>query len=222
MNPFSDALRFLSGNTNDFNALGGWKYLLLAILYALLAASVVIAIKNWSEDPAQRTARHAGTWLIRVLVGAMWFEGMLWKLPFFTTENGLYFWTQQMAGRAAFEIHREFVANVILPNFLIFDPLVFLAELTFAASLILGLGVRLVSSVALIFVLNLWLGIYNKREGDPTEWSWTYMFLALLHLFFVLYAAGRALGFDAWLRRRVVGVRDSGGSLISKLVRIAS
>ena len=25
-----------------------------------------------------------------------------------------------------------------------------------------------------MFTLNLWLGIYNKRPGDPDEWPWSY------------------------------------------------
>jgi len=91
----------------------------------------------------------------------------------------------------------------------LFGPLVFLAELTFAASLILGLGVRLVGAVAIMFVLHLWLDIY--LPGSPEEWSWSYMFLAMLMFLFSLYAAGRSLGLDALLRRRVAAVREGSG-----------
>jgi len=61
---------------------GAWKYLLVVAFAALLAASVAIAVRNWIEDPAQRTGTHLAIWLMRVLVGCMWFQGMLWKLPF--------------------------------------------------------------------------------------------------------------------------------------------
>ncbi len=33
------------------------------------------------------------------------------------------------------------------------------------------------------------------------EWPWSYLFLAMVMFFFVLHAAGRSLGLDAWLRR---------------------
>ena len=80
-------------------------------------------------------------------IGCMWFQGTLWKLPF-GRHNGLYYWTEQMAGRAAFAIHREFVTNVILPNFVLVNALVYLAELGFATALILGLFVRLAGVAA--------------------------------------------------------------------------
>jgi uncharacterized membrane protein YphA (DoxX/SURF4 family) len=94
-----------------------------------------------------------------------------------------------------------------------------LAELTFAVSLILGLGVRLISAIAILFVLHLWLGIY--LPGSPEEWSWSYVFLAILMFLFSLYAAGRSLGLDAWLRRHVAAVREGSGFL-GWLLNIAS
>jgi uncharacterized membrane protein YphA (DoxX/SURF4 family) len=147
----------------------------------------------------------------------MWFQGMLWKLPL-PASGGLRYWTEQMGERAAFEIHREFVTGFLLPNLHLFGPVVFLAELTFAVSMILGLGVRLAGALGILFVLHLWLGIY--RPGDPDEWPWSYMFLAMLMFLFALYAAGRSLGLDAWLRRHVPAVRDGTGFL-GRLLRIA-
>jgi uncharacterized membrane protein YphA (DoxX/SURF4 family) len=160
---------------------------------------------------------HFGTWGARVLIGCMWFEGMLWKLPL-PVSGGLRFWTEQMATRAAFEAHQAFVTNVLLPNLHLFGPLVFLAELTFAVSLILGLGVRLAGILGMLFVLHLWLGIY--RPGDPAEWPWSYIFLAMLMFLFALYGAGRSLGADAWLRRHVPALRDRQG-IAGKLLRMA-
>jgi uncharacterized membrane protein YphA (DoxX/SURF4 family) len=216
-NPFSDFWQFLIGNTNDHNDLGSWKYLFVALFIALIAASIIIAVKNWYEDPSQRTGQHLITWFLRVLIGGMWFQGMLWKLPL-PVSSGLKYWTEQMGNRAAFSFHRDLVREYYIPYLHILDPIVFLAELTFAVSLILGLGVRLVSSLAVIFVLHLWLGIY--QPGDPAEWPWSYVFLAILMFFFALYAAGRSLGLDAWLRRNIPAVRDGRG-FIGKLLKIA-
>jgi uncharacterized membrane protein YphA (DoxX/SURF4 family) len=210
--PISDFWDFLIGNTNDYNDLGSWKYVFMALFLALIIASIVIAVRNWQEDPAQRTTSHLATWFVRVLVGGMWFQGMLWKLPL-PVSSGLRYWVEQMGRRAAFDFHRQLVADVYLPYLKFLDPVIFLAEFTFAVSLILGLGVRLAASLAIIFVLHLWLGIY--RPGEPAEWPWSYIFLAIVMFMFALHAAGRSLGLDAWLRRHVPAVRDGRG-LIGK------
>ena len=209
--PISDLFSFLTADTGDFNALGVWKYALLLVFYALLLAGVALAVVNWREDPRQRDGRTLWLFTTRFLIGCMWFQGTLWKLPF-GQQNGLYYWTQQMAGRAAFEIHREFVSQVLLPHFTILNPVVYFAEFGFAAALILGLCVRLASLGAMVFTFNLWLGIYNKRPGDPDEWPWSYIFLVMVLGYFLVDAAGRALGADAWLRRNVAAVRDGRGS----------
>ena len=209
-NPVSDLIAFLTGTAGDFGALGAWKYLVLLVFYALLAGSLWFAVANWREDPAQRNGTVLWLGAIRVLIGCMWFQGTLWKLPF-GMNNGLYYWTQQMAGRAAFAIQADFVKDVILPNFWLVNPVVYLAELGFAACLILGFLVRLGGIAAALFTVNLWLGIYNKRPGDPDEWSWSYMFLIFLCGTFAVLAAGRSLGADAWIRRNVMAVRERRG-----------
>ncbi len=210
MDPFSDFWNFLTGASGDYKALGAWKYLFVTLFLVLLILSILVAVQNWREDPSQRTGRDLGMWLVRVLVGGMWFQGMLWKLPFPVSE-GFEFWTGQIADRAAFAFHRELATDVYLPNLNILDPLVFLAELAFAVSLILGIGVRFVSVVGVLYVLHLWLGIY--QSGEPAEWPWSYVFLAALMFLFAVCAAGRSLGLDAWLRRDVAQVRDGSGVL---------
>ncbi|MDI1261840.1 MAG: DoxX family protein [bacterium] len=217
-NPFSDVWEFLTGSTSDYLTLGGWRYLVLVFFWALLIASIAIAIRNWREDPAQRTGRHLGIWFARILIGCMWFEGMLWKLPL-PLSGGLQYWTGQEATRAAFEFHQAFVKSFLIPHLTLFGPFVFLAELTFATSMLLGVAVRATSVLAIAFVLQLWLGIY--RPGDPAEWPWSYFFLALLMFLFCVHAAGRSLGLDAWLRRHVAVVREKIG-LPGRLLQIAT
>lgn len=205
-NPFSDAWTFLTANTGDFLKLGEWRFLVLVLFYALLIGGMVVALKNWQEDPAQRTGRNLGIWFARMLIGCMWFQGMLWKLPL-PVSDGLQYWTEQESTSAAFEFHRTFLKDVVLPHMSVFGPIVFLAELAFAGSMILGLAVRFVGVLAIAYVLQLWLGLY----GNSSEWPWTYMFLAMLMFLFVVEAAGRSLGFDAWLRREVPAVREGKG-----------
>jgi len=214
----TDVWQFLIGATGDHMNLGNWRFLWAAIFIALLVASGYIAVLDWREDPEQRTGKHLGTWGARVLIGCMWFQSMLWKLPL-PVSGGLQYWTEkQMGTRAAFAFHREFVLNVLVPNLYWLGTLVFLSELMFAVSLILGLGVRVAAALGVLFVLHLWLGIYIP--ADPAEWPWSYIFLATLMFLFALHAAGRSLGLDAWLRRHVPAVRDSTG-LLGKLLNIA-
>jgi hypothetical protein len=63
-----------------------------------LIASIVIAVRNWQADPAQRNARTLGIAFTRVLIGCMWFQGSLWKLPLPASE-GLRYWTEQEVTR---------------------------------------------------------------------------------------------------------------------------
>lgn len=209
-NPLTDTWQFLTATTDDYMALGNWRFLVLALFWALIAASVIVAVKNWSEDPRQRSGYHVGIWTIRVLIGCMWFEAMLWKLPLPASE-GLSYWTGQISSRAAFEWHRDLATNVLLPYLYLFGPVVFLAELTFAVSMILGFAVRAVATAAIFFVLQLWLGIY--LPGTPAEWPWSYIFLAMLMFLFALLPAGRSLGVDAWLRNRFAAIRDHRGAV---------
>jgi uncharacterized membrane protein YphA (DoxX/SURF4 family) len=207
-NPFTDVLHFLTATTNDYLHQGNWRYLILALFWALLLISIAIAFQNWREDPAQRTGRHLGIWLVRVLIGCMWFQGMLWKLPL-PVSDGLQYFTEQESKNAAFEFHRTFMKDIVLPHMSVFGPIVFLAELAFAVSMIVGLAVRFVGVLAIAYVLQLWLGLY----GSSSEWPWTYMFLAMLMFLFVVEGAGRSLGLDAWLRRRATAVRDGKGPI---------
>lgn len=217
-NPITDVWQFITATTDDYLTLGGWRFAILALFWILFLAGLVLAVINLRDDPSQRSARSIGFAFVRIMIGCMWFDGMLWKLPLPASE-GLRYWTEQEVTRAAFVVHGAFIKDFILPHLALLGPFVFLAELTFATSLILGFAVRAVSVLAIAFVLQLWLGIY--RPGDPAEWPWSYMFLALLLVVFALEGAGRCLGLDAWLRRNVKGVRERRG-LIGWALNIAS
>jgi hypothetical protein len=198
-NPFYDTWLTLIGQTSEQANLGAWKWFFVVLFAVLVASSIWIAVTAWRSDPEQRTFTHSATWLMRSLVGAMWFQNLLWKLPL-GPGNGLYFWTEQMAGRAAFQVQRDAVTSILIPNFSLINPVIFLVELAFALSLMLGFGVRWIALLAVPFVLNLWIGLYVERPGDIAEWPWNYLFLAFLMGMFGLYNAGRSLGLDALLQ----------------------
>jgi hypothetical protein len=205
-NPFSDIWSFLSAATSDYVHQGDWRYPILVLFWALLLGGGAVAIMNWREDPSQRSGQHLAIWLIRVLIGCMWFQGMLWKLPL-PVSSGLQYWTEQESTNAAFAFHRAFLKDVVLTHMTLFGPIVFLAELVFAGSMMLGLAVRFVGVLAAMYTLQLWLGLYD----NSSEWPWTYMFLALLMFWFAIEPAGRSLGMDALLRRKIPSIRDAKG-----------
>lgn len=209
-NQFTDAWEFLIGATEDHIQIGGWRYVFAALFLAFVVAGIYFTIRNWQEEPSQRTAQHLGIWVVRTLIGYMWAQSVLWKLPL-PVSSGLQYWTEQMGTRAAFEFHRELVTNFLIPNLHLFGPVVFLTELILAVSFILGLGVRFAGLIGMAFVLHLWFGIY--LPGEPAEWPWSYVFLVMVMFLLVLNAAGRSLGMDAWLRRHVPAVRDNSGVL---------
>ena len=215
-NPFHDSLLFLIGDTPDHDALGGAKYILVALYAALLLGGIAVAASNWAADPAQRTARNLWIWLFRMLIGTMWLEGSLWKLPL-PVAGGFLYWTTQLTEHSAFAIHAAFIRDVFLPNIALLDPLVYLTETALAAALMLGFAVRLAGIVAILFTLNLWIGLYR----NDAEWPWEYVFIVLTHGFFVLDHAGRSLGLDATLARARSGLL-TGRSLAARAYRLAS
>ena len=210
--PFTDTWLYFAGQWPDQTAIGVWRWLFVALFVALLLASVVIAISEWRADPAQRTLGHIGNWAVRVLVGGMWWVNTLWKLPFFTDENGLNHWVDEEQKSAAFSWLGSFIGNYLLPTpaFFALDIFTFFIELAFAISLILGLGVRVMGAVGVFFVAQLWLGLYRNE----TEWPWTYVFLLMLMGLFALHGYGRSLGLDAALRRYYSYGRSRPGRLL--------
>ena len=184
-NPLYDAAQFLTKP--------GW---FTPVFWLLLLASIVVAILVWRQQPEQRSARNLGIWGLRVLMGSMWWQQTLWKIP--PNFDGLQYWMQQEADHAAIALQGALVRDVVLPHLAVFGPLVYLVELLIGVSLLLGLFSRVGATLGLLMGLNLWLGLYSA-EG---EWPWTYMFLAMIQAWFVIEPPGRALGTDALLNQR--------------------
>ncbi len=195
-NPLHDAMQFLTQPA--------W---FTAVFWLLLIASVTIAALAWRREPAQRTPRGLGVWGLRVLMGAMWWQQTLWKIP--PDFAGLRYWMEQEADHAAIALQGALVRDIVLPNLTLFGPLVYLVELAIGVSLLLGLFARAGALLGLLMGLNLWLGLYSA----PNEWPWTYMFLIMIQAIFVIDPPGRALGADALLRRPDATTTRTAGSL---------
>jgi uncharacterized membrane protein YphA (DoxX/SURF4 family) len=182
-NPLGDVFAFLTA--------GAWH---TWVFWLLFLGSVAAAVLAWRADPAQRSVEHIGRCLLRIAIGSMWWQQSLWKIPPHY-DWGLIHWMQEMVEHASTPLQSALVRDFVLPNIAVFGPLVYAIEVAIAVSLILGLLTRLGAVLGALMAINLWLGLYNA----PGEWPWTYMFLVVLELMYLIDPPGRSLGVDAWL-----------------------
>ena len=191
-NPFTNALAALADTS-----------LPRPVFWLLLLGAAAAAVLAWRSDPAQRSIRHIGNCLLRIIVGTMWWQQSLWKVPPHY-DWGLIHWMQEMVEHASTQLQSDLVRDLVLPNIAVFGPLVYAIEAAIAVSLIIGLGTRLGAALGALMAINLWLGLYNA----PGEWPWTYMFIVVVHLLYVLDPPGRSLGVDALAWRRSGASRE--------------
>jgi uncharacterized membrane protein YphA (DoxX/SURF4 family) len=193
-NPLGNAFTFLTDATT-------WT---TPVFWLLLLGSAAVAVLAWRGDPAQRSICHVGRWLLRVMVGSMWWQQSLWKIPPHY-DWGLIHWMQVMIESASTQLQSDLVRDFVLPNIAVFGPLVYAIEVAIAVSLILGLATRLGAALGAAMAINLWLGLYNA----PNEWPWTYMFLVVIQLIYLIDPPGRSLGVDTLAWRREGASRES-------------
>jgi uncharacterized membrane protein YphA (DoxX/SURF4 family) len=211
-NPFSDTFEFLIAGT--------WP---IYVLWLLLLSGVAVAVYNLRRNPEQRTAQHLWQWIGRLIIGAMWWQQSLWKIPPYYTDNpgvedsGLRHWVMEMINNAAFGLQRGFVQNVVLPHFNLFAPQVYTIEVVIAASLMLGLFTRLGAALGALMAINLWLGLYRASY----EWPWTYFFMIVVMTNFVVFRAGRSLGIDAIITRKLQS-NGKTGRLASRILAVVT
>jgi uncharacterized membrane protein YphA (DoxX/SURF4 family) len=184
-NPFSDGLFFLTE--------GYWA---TPVFWVVLIASLVIAALAFKGSHEQRTVDHLVRYVVRGVVGLMWWQQSLWKVP--PDFEGLRHWTEEMVKNAAFPIQARLIESIVLPNFAPFGYLIYSIEVAVGISLILGLFVRASATVGALLILNIYFGLYRSQ----TEWPWTYVFLVLLMVLFAVERYGRSLGADALLAAR--------------------
>ena len=210
-NPLIDVVHFLLKP--------GWP---TPVFWLLLAAGIAVAIYAFVTIPGQRSVQNLWNFVFRMLIGAMWWQATLWKLPPSYTDEpgqpfgktGLAFWMIRLGKTAALQVQADFVNHIVLPHFYLFAPVVYSLEVLTAASLILGLFVRFWGVIGALQALNLWLGLYN----DYYNWPWTYFFIVVLMLIFAVHQYGRSLGFDAVIVARAWGR----GSFARMVVALAS
>ncbi len=120
-NPVADVFAFLTGPSYHEPS---WMHFLY---WVVALTSLAVATIAAERVPGQLTVSHLGRFVIRFIVGSMWWQQALWKFP--TDLGGLKYWTEQIAAHAAFQFHREFVQHVILPHFTPIGVAVFFIEI---------------------------------------------------------------------------------------------
>jgi uncharacterized membrane protein YphA (DoxX/SURF4 family) len=144
----------------------------------------------------------------RTLIGLMWLMSLRWKLPptFTPTEGrGLLDWMELQVAHPTLGLYADFVANVVLPNFLFFAWLTFLVELSVGVSLTFGLFTRLGALVGLLWSLNLAIGLLEV----PGEWPWSYLMLIMWHGLFLVSTTHQTWGVDNLWKKRKAASREN-------------
>lgn len=184
-NPISDVLGFLTE--------GEWT---TYVFWLLIIAGIVIAAINLFGNSNQRSIAHLWNWMARFLIGAMWWQQSVWKAP--PEFSGLHYWMEEMVKWSSTPLQQWFVKDVILEHYHFFAPQVYGFEVLVALSLIIGLFTRLGALLGMLMAINLWLGLYRS----PGEWPWTYFFLIITQIMFLVQRPGRSWGLDAILVER--------------------
>lgn len=156
--------------------------------------------------------------LARLLYGYLWWQQSGWKVP---SDNfgrrsggGLWYWVQQEIQYPTVAAYRDFLVNVMIPNWTFFGWLTLVTETAIGVSLILGFGTRLGALMAIGMAANITLGILSV----PHEWGWTYTMLIMLPVLFLVTGAGRSFGVDAFLARPLERAATR-GSRVAALAR---
>ena len=156
--------------------------------------------------------------LARILYGVLWWQQSKWKVPSDDfgrkSGGGLWYWVQQEIQHPTVNAYKDFIVNVMIPNWTLFGWMSLITETFIGVTLILGLFTRFGALVAIGMAANITVGILSV----PNEWGWTYTMLIMLPVIFLLTDAGRSFGVDAFLAP-MVDRRAAAGSRVARLVR---
>ena len=185
------------------------------------------SLRNGREAPEGQERRTgwlraiAPLWplgLARIFYGYLWWQQSGWKVPSDDfgrkSGGGLWYWVHQEIQYPTVAAYKNFLVNVMIPHWTFFGWMTLITETFIATTLILGLGTRLGSVVAIGMAANITIGILSV----PHEWGWTYTMLIMFPTLFLLTDAGRSFGLDAFVAPRLDRAADA-GSRLARLVR---
>jgi hypothetical protein len=156
--------------------------------------------------------------LARILYGYLWWQQSAWKVPSDDfgrkSGGGLWYWVHQQIQYPTVAAHKAFLVDVVIPHWTFFGWIALIGETFIATTLILGLGTRLGSLVAIGMAANITIGILSV----PHEWGWTYTMLIMFPILFLLTDAGRSFGVDAFLAPPLDRAAAN-GSRVARLIR---
>ncbi|MGH7387980.1 MAG: DoxX family protein [Candidatus Rokuibacteriota bacterium] len=156
--------------------------------------------------------------LARIVYGLLWWQQSKWKVPSDDfgrkSGGGLWYWVQQEIQHPTVTAYKDFLVNVMIPNWTFFGWMTLITETFIGVTLILGLFTRLGSLIAIGMAINVTIGILSV----PHEWGWTYTMLIMLPAIFLLTGAGRSVGVDAFLAPRLDRAAADGNRL-ARVVR---
>ena len=139
----------------------------------------------------------------RILYGYLWWQQSGWKVPSDDfgrkSGGGLWFWVQQEIQYPTVTAYKDFLVNVMIPNWTFFGWMTLVTETFIGVTLMLGLFTRFGALVALGMAANITIGILSV----PHEWGWTYTMLIMFAALFLLTGPGRSFGIDAVLAPRL-------------------
>ena len=157
-----------------------------------------------SEESAATTApitlserSSMGFALIRISVGYLWFQQLVWKMP--PTFKGLHPYLVKEGLYTILPGYSYVIQHIFLPNFILLAASVWTAELVASLCLIFGVFTRFGALLSALLAIQLYLGL----AFAPGEWYWTYGMIVLLGLVIATVPAGRRLGLDQFIAPRL-------------------
>ena len=179
-------------------------------------------------DPVNRT-NEIIFGLIRVMLAALWFTQLLWKLPWdnfgcpvgaltpAAGTSGLCDWIGKEIANPRYPAYKDLLTGFIGPNLPWMAFFIVGGEIFICFSLMTGFLTRIGGLVGFLLGINLFIGL----TAVPGEWDWTYLMLPLLNALFIV-VGGRFIGLDALLYARLKQMADKGSPIAAILARIVA
>jgi len=167
--------------------------------------------------------------LVRVMVAALWFTQLLWKLPWnnfgcptgalvpAANTSGLCDWIGKEIASPRYSAYKDFLTGIDSPNLGWLAFLIVGGEAFVCFSLMTGFLTRLGGLVGALMAINLFIGL----TAVSGEWDWTYLMLPLVNAIFIV-VGGRFIGLDAVLYAPLHRRGEKGNPLAGLLARIVA